>query len=176
MNQTVYNRRSAACRAAVLLLCAAFAALAGTATLAQDADNRYVTTTLRGKLTDPETDRPLQGAILRFTGTEGGVTEATTDDEGRFELSGLLFGLYQVEIVTAEGESIKGVNAFPVRENETVELTLRISDRIASETTLTNAPDRFVSVVEKKRVGWKRFWREFALFWGIAAAGGAAAL
>lgn len=143
--------------------------------MAAEGDKRYVTTTLRGKLTDPESDKPLAGAILRFVSTQEDFSrEVTTDDKGRFVVEGLIYSTYQIDIETAEGEKIRGVNALPIGDDKTVEVTLKISDRVRSETKLDNEPDRFVSAVEVKRVRWKRFWKEFGVFWGAAVVAGAA--
>lgn len=141
-------------------------------------DTRYVTTTIRGQLTDPATGRPLDGATIRFQPVDAAGTraEAVTNVRGEFAVEGLTFSQYAVEIETAAGERIWGINTLPINPGEPVEILLKISDKIDSTTSLENRPDRFAAVVEKKRVRWKRFWREFAAFWGAAAAVGAAVL
>jgi len=141
-----------------------------------DDDTRYMSVTLRGRLTDPSNERPMVGAVIRFVSTEasGGTAEAVTNDMGEFELAGLAYTDYVVEIETAEGERIHGINSFPVGEG-TTEITLKISDRIVSTTTLENRPERFVAMVNKQGSNWRRFWREFAIFFGIAAGLGFAA-
>ena len=164
-------------------------------------DTRYLSVTLRGRLTEPSTGGPMVGATVRFTSTDekGGSAEALTNDKGEFVLEGLAYGDYVAEIETAEGERIWGINAFPVKDEtvgtqgspasrkrksvdafpvkeETVGVTLRISDRVVSSTTFENRPERFAAVVVRQEVDWNRFWREFAIFFGIATGVGVVAL
>ena len=77
---------------------------------------------------------------------------------------------------TEEGERIWGINSLPVVPGEPVEIILKISDKVDSSTSVENQPERFAAVVEKRQVRWKRFWKEFAAFWGSAAAVGLLAL
>ena len=160
-----------------VLLIAGFVLAAVVPALAAEEDTRYQTVTIRGKLTDPSADVPMAGATVRFTSTgEGGNwVEAVTNDKGEFVLEGLSFATYAVEITTREGESIKAINSVPISK-DTVSVTLRLSERIASTTTLENDPARFAAAVEVKGVNWKRFWKQFAIFFGVAAGVGAAAL
>lgn len=167
----VYRTLRIACLAAVVL------GLAVAAAPAQE-DLRYVTTTIRGQLTDPATGRPLSSATLRFEplDPDGVPAEAVTNLRGEFTVQGLTFGEYAIKIETEDGERIWGINTLPVTPGEPVEVILKISNKIDSTTSVENQPDRFAAVVEKRQVRWKRFWREFAAFWGAAAAVGAAAL
>ena len=74
------------------------------------------------------------------------------------------------------GDRIQGINALPIEEGKPVEIVLKISDRINSRTALVNEPDYFAGVVRRERNAWKRFWREFGIFWAAAAGVAAAAL
>lgn len=137
----------------------------------------YQLTNFRGRLLDPETEAPMVGATLYFveTATEGGRWKAVTDEEGRFELTGLPFGTYVVEIKTANGERIYGVNALPMEEGgKGYEVQLRISDRIRSDTGMENSATRFAVWVKVEPRKKKRFWGEFAGFWTTALLGLAA--
>ena len=160
-----------------VLLIAGVALAAVVPVLAAAEDTRYQTVTIRGKLTDPSTDVVMSGATVRFTSTDegGNWVEAVTNDKGEFVLEGLLFATYAVEITTRERESIKAINSVPVSK-DTVSVTLRLTERLASTTTLENDPARFAAAVEVKGVNWKRFWKQFAIFFGVAAGVGAAAL
>ncbi len=138
---------------------------------------QYVTTTLRGRLTEAK-GKPVAGAILRFTpvdASQATVVDAMTDVAGAFEASGLVFTNYVIEIETASGETIKGLNELPLREDERLEVELTVSPRVVSSTNLENQPQRFVAVVDKKKGKWKRFWKQFAIYIGVAAAAGTAA-
>jgi len=137
---------------------------------------QYVTTTLRGRLTEAK-GKPVAGAILRFTpiDSQAAVVEAMTDVAGAFEVTGLVFTSYSIEIETAGGEIIKGLNELPIRENEKVELELTVSPRVVSSTNLENQPQRFVAAVDKKKGKWKRFWKQFGIYLGVTAAVGAVA-
>jgi hypothetical protein len=119
----------------------------------------------------------MAGATVRLIalGTEGFLKESVTDAEGRFELSGLPYDEYAIEIETAAGEKIRGINALPVTKDEPVEIVLQVSDRVRSETSVLNQPDYFVGVVKREPKRWRRFWREFAIFWGAAVVTGVAA-
>jgi hypothetical protein len=141
-------------------------------------DTRYQTTTIRGQLTDPVSGQPMAGATIRFQPVEQGLdaVEATTDDTGAFVAEGLGFANYAIKITTAAGEEILGVNALPIVPGEPVAVEMKISDRIVSTTGVENRPQRFAAVVDKKRTRWSRFWKEFAVFFGAAAATGAAVL
>ena len=140
------------------------------------AAKQYITTTIRGTLTDPADGKPMVGALFRFTPTdsEDATVEALTDAEGRFEAQGLGFGLYVVEIQTAEGEIIRGINHLPIRPGKPIELELTLSDRVRSSTDLINQPRRFAAVVQRVPGKWKRFWKQFGIFAGLAAGSGAA--
>lgn len=160
-----------------VLLIAGFTLAAVAPVLAAEEDTRYQAVTIRGMLTDPSTDVPMAGATVRFTSTgEGGSwVEAVTNDKGEFVLEGLPFATYAVEITTREGESIKAINSVSIGK-DTVSVTLRLSAKIASTTTLENDPGRFAAAVEVKGVNWKRFWKQFAIFFGVAAGVGVAVL
>ena len=163
--------------AAVILLLLAIAAAAPLPAQEETPeDTRYMTVTLRGKLNDPATGKPMEGAVVRFTSTDesGGWVEARTDAKGEFALEGLTFGNYAVEITTSDGEKIRGINSFPVGKDR-IQVTLKVSERVASTTTVQNEPVRFAAVVEVSQTDWKRFWREFGIFFGIAIGAGAAA-
>ncbi len=142
-------------------------------------DTRYVRVTLRGRLTAAEGGAPLVGAIIRFTATEGGEPAevvAKTDDKGAFALEDLGYASYTIEITTREGESIRGINDVQI-SGDVVEVILRISE-VPSGMEVRSEPgrERMVVAITVKRPKWKRFWREFAVFFGIAAGAGAAAL
>lgn len=136
----------------------------------------YMTTTIRGSLTYPGSGEPMSGATIRFTPTEPGRSRAsaTTDGQGDFVVSGLGFGTFAVEIETPEGETIRGINALPIEENRPVVLELKLSDRLRSSTSLENQPERFMAVVATEPTKTGRFWKQFAIFWGIAIASGVA--
>lgn len=145
---------------------------------AQSVGSRYVTTSIRGKLSDPDTQKPMVGATVRFVSTEeaGSSAEAVTDEQGEFSVTGLGYSDYAVEIETAQGEHIKGINTLPLSPDRPVEVVMKISDRVPSKTLLTNRPERFLVIVEKgSGVNWRRFWTGFAIFFGVAAPAGAAA-
>ena len=153
------------------------ALVAGGVSQAQSEDSRYYRTSFRGKLTEPGSKKPLSGAEVTLTSVQTGDSfTSQTEPDGSFSFEGLSYGSYTIEIMTADGERIQGVNAIPISDDEAVEIILRISDRLESETMLDSRPDRFVSAVQRERPKWKRFWKEFAIFFGIAAAGGAAVL
>lgn len=92
---------------------------------------QYAFTTIRGKLSHPETGAPMVSALLRFTPTDpdAPVVEAQTDSNGEFEARGLGFGVHALEIETADGETIRAVNALPFHEGEPVEVLLVLSDQ-----------------------------------------------
>lgn len=164
----------------IVLALGLLAPLAATTGLAAPDDARYVSVTIRGKITDPENGSPMVGAVVNFVSTEeeGQQQTGTTDAEGNFEVSGLIFGEYAVEIETAEGEHIQGINTFSVMGKESVEVILKISNRLRPDIALLNQPERIIVLFppDVKVSSWKRFWREFAGFFGSAAALGLAAL
>lgn len=167
-------------RQASAVCCLLLAIAAAAPLLAQDEtpeDTRYMSVTVRGKLDDPATGRPMEGAVVRFTSTDesGSWVEARTDARGQFALEGLTFGTYAVEITTSAGEKIRGINSFPVGKDK-IQVTLKITEKVASTTTVENEPVRFAAVVEVSQTDWKRFWREFGIFFGIAIGAGAVAL
>jgi hypothetical protein len=135
-------------------------------------DSRYVSNTIRGKLFDPDTGHPMAGATLRFQPIEEGADqrEAVTAEDGSYKVEGLGFGRYVLEIVTADGEVIRGVNPIVVDENKKYEVTLKISKRYRSETSVDLDRQRFAVAVNETPFNWKRFWTEFAIFFGAAAA------
>jgi hypothetical protein len=146
------------------------------ASLAQAAsERRYVTTTIHGVLSSPKTGAPMAGATLQFTPVEENLpaVEATTNANGEFAAEGLGFGMYVVNIRTAEGEMIRGVNALPIHADKPIEIEFTLSERIVSETMVANQPQRFVAMVDVKPIASKRFWKEFLLY--LAIAGGSAA-
>lgn len=170
--------RSGAVRWAIVILGLLAPATAASIAIAAD-ESRYVSVTIRGKLTDPENGQAMSGAAVRFVSTEdeGRKHLAITDKEGQFFVSGLTYGDYAVEIETATGERIHGINAFPVSADALIEVLLKISKRVRSTTSVENRPERFVAVVQApERVNWRRFWKEFATFFGVAAGVGAGAL
>jgi hypothetical protein len=140
------------------------------------AGKQYVLTTIRGKLIYPDTGEPISGATIVFTPVDAAVpsVETETNVRGEFEAKGLGFAAFTVEITTADGETIRGVNTLPIGDGETAEVVLKVSDRLRSATTVDNRPERFVALVEREPTRWSRFWKEFAVFWAIAAASGAA--
>ena len=88
------NRRASRRHAAgvVFLLLGLYAM---TALPAAAAEKQYVSTTIRGTLTHPKSDKPLVGAVVRFTATDHVQkdVEALTDDTGTFVAEGLGYGV-----------------------------------------------------------------------------------
>jgi len=139
-------------------------------------DSRYAQITIKGSLTDPETGKPMVGAVVRFVSTaeEGSKFVGISDQGGKFFMPGLTFGDYVVDITTADGEVIRGINTIPLSADAPVEIVLKISKRVRSTTSVENRPERFVAVVQKgPEINWPRFWKEFAVFFGVAAGAGA---
>jgi len=161
----------------VALLAVIFIGIAVATPLAEAAKKSYVSTTIRGTLSHPNTGRPLVGAVVTFTPEDSKliVVRATTDENGAFEAAGLDFGRYNVEILTAEGETIRGINALPVSE-KTVGVTLKISERVQSDTDVDNQPEQIAIIVDKQKTKWKRFWKQFGIYVGAVAVTGALVL
>jgi len=130
---------------------AAFVLLPAARPLAAVDDSRYATVTIRGSLSDPETGRPMSGAVVRFISTaeDGTKFVGITDEKGAFFVPGLQFGGYVVNITTADGEVISGVNELPVTPAAAVEVLLKISKRVRSRTLVDNRPQRFVAVIQR---------------------------
>lgn len=139
-------------------------------------DTRYQVVILHGKLTDPTSGLPMVGAVVRFVNSENSDqwVEAVTNETGEFVLEGLTFGKYTVEITTREGQSIRGVNHVPVGK-DTVRIGFKISEKVDSTTTVENQPEQIVAAVSIREPDWRRFWKEFAIFFGAALGAGAAA-
>jgi hypothetical protein len=170
MTSTIY-------RDALLIAILGLLVLCTVATPAQAAEKKqYAFTTIRGKLSNLDTGAPMISARLRFTPTDpdAPVVEAETDENGQFEARGLGFGFYVVEIETANGDLIRGVNALPLSEGERAEVLLKLSDKIRSSTGIENEPDRFMAVVTRERKNWPRFWKQLGIFLGLTVATGAA--
>jgi hypothetical protein len=165
--------RWAAVLLGIVLVCSAAVAFA-----ADPADDtRYLRTSLRGALTDPATKTPMAGATIRLVSQapDGATYDATTGPNGEFAFEQLPYGDYAVEIETAQGEKIYGVNAFEINKAR-IQVQMKVSERIDSSTAVANVPTRFVATVKKEPANWKRFWRELAIFLGVSAGLGAAAL
>ena len=146
-------------------------------TLAEETpSSRYMLTTIRGTLIDTAAKQPMVGAKVRFASSEegGGTFEGTTDERGAFVVEGLPFAVYDVDVVTADGEEIQGLSQVPVKGDGPARVVMKISKRLPSKTVMENQPQRFLVVVQNKN-DWPRFWKEFAVFFGFAATGGAAA-
>ncbi len=151
---------------------------AAAAAAAASPDDRYITTTVRGALSDPATGKPMEGATVRFVSQapEGGAFQARTGPDGKFTIEGMPFGDYAVEIETAAGERIYGVNVLPLYKGRPVQIIMKISDRIRTSTVVESRPTRFVAGVTEQQKDWKKFWRELAIFLGISTGVGVAAL
>jgi len=141
-------------------------------------DCRYIEVSISGRLIDPETDQPMQDAVVWFTpfDEEGPKHRAQTNAEGRFRITGLDCSTYLIGIETAEGELIRGINNFEVSrlKNESIEMRFEISDRYQGQTSVGIQEERWVGFQEVKRTNWKRFWKQFAIFFGTAVVAGAA--
>ena len=162
-----------------LLLLAAFptGALPVRPVLAAVDDSQYVSNTIRGRLFDPDTGNPMAGATLRFVpiDEQGRRGEAVTGEDGSYKVEGLGFGKYVLEIETADGEIIRGVNPFEMEKDKKYEVALKVSKGYRAETSVELERQRFVVAVTEKPFNWKRFWIEFGIFFGAAAAVGGAA-
>ena len=143
-------------------------------------DCRYIEVTISGRLIDPETEQPMQDAVVWFTPFEGEGPKrrAQTNAEGRFRVTGLDCSTYLIGIETAEGEIIRGINNFEVSrlKDEAIEMRFVISDRYEGATSVGIQQERWVGFQEVEKPNWKRFWKQFAIFFGVAVAAGAAAL
>jgi len=133
------------------MMLAAVVLLPAARPLAAADDSRYATVTIRGTLSDPETGRPMPGAVVRFISTaeDGTKFVGITDQKGAFFVPGLQFGGYVVDITTADGEAISGLNELPVTPEAAVEILLKISRRVRSRTLVDNRPQRFVAVIQR---------------------------
>jgi hypothetical protein len=141
---------------------------------------RYIEVTINGRLVDPETEQPMVDAIVWFTpfDVEGPKRRSQTDAEGRFRVGGLSCAKYLITIETAGGETIRGVNNFELTgdRQQTMEMRFAISDRYQSDDSVNVQPERWAVVQSVDKPKWKRFWKQFAIFFGVAVAAGAAAL
>ena len=139
-------------------------------------DGPSLTYTLRGRLTYPDSGKPLQNATVRFTGQTPGSApvEVQTDAQGEFVASGMGSDSFSISITTPEGDEIKGINYIKPSE-ETLEILFKISDRVESD-TVVNLPAGFVVGIEVHPPRWKRFWSQFGIFFGAALAAGALVL
>lgn len=157
-------------RLAALSLCVFLVGAAILPDAVAAAKKNYVETRIHGRLTYPGSGKPMAGALIRFTPVDPDLARASsiTEDDGSFVVSGLGFGNYVVEIETAEGETIHGINALPIEEGKPLVLDLKLSDRIVSSTNLENAPDRFMAVVAKDKKKKGKFWKQFGIFFGMA--------
>lgn len=149
---------------------------------AADADEaertRYLRVNVKGRLADTK-DTPIVGATVRFLSTaeDGKSYEATTGPDGSFVVEKMPYGTYAIELLTAEGEQIFGVNPLPISEGKPVTVQMRVSERLkGSRTSLENVPSRFLITTETVAKDWSRFWRELAIFIGASIGLGAAAL
>lgn len=136
---------------------------------------QYRSTTYSGVLLYPKSGDPLAGARVRMKTGDGQRFEAQTDNAGNFEIAGMPFGNYTLEIRTAAGELIQAVNTVRLEGTDTVKIRFRISDRITSSTIIENQPDRYVVATTVPEWNKKRFWREFGIFMLLAGSAGAAA-
>jgi len=163
-------RRNRITRVAALSLCI-FLVGAGIMPDAVAAEKKnYIETKIHGKLLYPGSGEPMAGAMIRFTPVDPDLARAsaTTEDDGSFVVTGLGYGSYVVEIETAEGETIHGINALPIEEGKPLVLDLKLSDRVRSSTNLENQPDRFAAMVAKDEKKTGKFWKQFGIFFGIA--------
>lgn len=161
-------------RASCLVMVLAGAGVSGTPIVAVD-DSRYAKITINGRLADPETEQPMVGAVVRFVSTaeDGEKFVGITDKEGKFQVPGMAFGDYVVDITTGDGEVIRGINTLPLSADAPLEIILKISRRVKSTTSVENRPERFVAAVQKEKgIDWPRFWKEFAAFFGAVAGAG----
>jgi len=146
---------------------------------AAEEDCRYIEVSISGRLIDPETEEPMTDAVVWFTpfDEEGPKRRAQTHSDGRFRITGLSCSTYLIGIETADGELIRGINNFEVSrlKDESIEMRFEISDRYQGETSLGIQQERWVGFQEVKRTNWKRFWTQFAIFFGAAVVAGAAA-
>ena len=157
-------------RLAALCLCVFLVGAAILPDAVAAAKKSYIQTKISGRLTYPGSGKPMAGAMIRFTPVDPDLARASsiTEDDGSFVVTGLGFGNYVVEIETAEGETIHGLNALPIEEGKPLVLDLKLSDRIVSSTNVENAPDRFMAVVAKDKKNKGKFWKQFGIFIGVA--------
>jgi hypothetical protein len=79
---------------------------------------------LAGVVLDSTTGRPVRGARVSLAGTQ---LRDSTDDRGRFSISGLLLGEYTMEIRTRSLDSANAVHQMPVSfTDSTAALTVRV--------------------------------------------------
>ena len=134
----------------------------------------------------------LEGTDSRVTSeVTGNVLLIRTSEENQQRVITLLQQLdraprtlrVQMHLLKARGESLAEVDAASLtgqtgevlKSIKALESTGRVhlANRIEL-TALENQPDRFVVVTEVEPTRWKRFWKQFGIFAGVAVASGAA--
>jgi hypothetical protein len=173
MRQVGFSRRQGA---AVILLGLAFLV----SMPAQSAERKeYGYAVLTGEITDPETSQPMAGAKVRLIEVlpaDSDVPPETyrmvTDENGRFTFPRLPLKRWSLEVITTDGEVIRGLNIFDMQDDK-AQLTLGITRRVDAPTEIATehgAPGTRWIVVGYEPIKWKRLWLEALIFIGSAAA------
>jgi hypothetical protein len=154
------------CFSLVLVLLAATALASGP--LAAEAKN-YAYFLLQGRIADSLERDFLEGATVRLTAGSD-VYETTTDERGVFLFEKLPVQVYDLTILTAEGEVIRYVEKVDLGDQTRSRLKIRLGKGAARKAQV-GVGGTEVEVDDSDRPPrWRRFWTQFAIVAGIGLA------
>jgi hypothetical protein len=147
----------------------AMLALPGTCFAGTPKDYAYVF--IQGRIADAQERRALGGATVRLT-ADTGVFEAVTDQKGVFVFEKLPVATFGLEIVTEDGKLVSWFQDTKSSDPERPRVKLKFGSKRGKSTVSVvakPAEERVEVVVKSPPVRWGKFWKEFAIFAGVAA-------
>ncbi len=138
------------------------------ASLAAEAKN-YAYFLLQGRVAGNLESTFLEGATVRLTaGTE--IFETTTDARGVFLFEKLPVQAYDLTITTIEGDVIRTLERVDLGDPHRTRLKIRLGKGVGRKARVGAGENEIVVDTADRPPKWNRFWKQFAIVVGAAAA------
>ncbi len=141
----------------------------GASTNSVSEPKNYAYLYLQGRISDPVDGRPLADATVRLHGG-GEVFKIATDARGTFIFGRLPVRSYRLDVVTADGRTLRNVRDIdpdgPFTDRARVRV--RLGAGPGESLTIETNDNQVTVLIPEPKTRWGRLWKQLGIFIGAA--------